>query len=176
MRVWASCFSIFCMSANSDPATVITSATHRRDGEHDPVFTTTLDDLQKAIDKSGNIPRDAVTMANLIMSTCINMLHTPFLMNTSPRGAQPSSLPSEPPVPASNLGMDSRKPEDLSKGSIRPAQSDSIDLPETRTVCISEIFANATAEAVSPHSLLSPSLPELAQVLTCGPVCNFSAV
>lgn len=140
------------MSANYYQATIITSATHRRDGEHDPVFTTTLDVLQKTIDKGGKSPQNALEMADLIMSTCINMLHTAFAMNTSSWGVEPGPLPSELPEPAS--GLDSlKKPEDLSKGSIRPARSVCIDGLVPHGVCISEVFATATAEAVSPHSL-----------------------
>lgn len=136
----------------SIPETIITSATHRRDSEYDPVFAASLEALREAIEGSGTSPKDAFSMADLVTNSCIGMLSRYFEMRSSPNGELSlrvingehgeHSFPGDKQPPQSK--------NDKAQSDIRrrlyPQASEP---PNVSRVCIKEAFTNVTAHAVS---------------------------
>ncbi|EGX93808.1 ankyrin repeat protein [Cordyceps militaris CM01] len=131
---------------------IITSATHRQDGECDPVFAAAFDALQKAIRTNGKMPSDAFEMAHFIMDACSNLFSRRFSMSST-RAQRSWSLSAGD---GDDRRGDRQSRSDRVSGFGRrglkreytgPLEKQAPDL--LSRVCIKEAFTAAIAEAVA---------------------------
>ncbi|ATY60105.1 ankyrin repeat [Cordyceps militaris] len=131
---------------------IITSATHRQDGECDPVFVAAFDALQKAIRTNGKMPSDAFEMAHFIMDACSNLFSRRFSMSST-RAQRSWSLSAGD---GDDRRGDRQSRSDRVSGFGRrglkreytgPLEKQAPDL--LSRVCIKEAFTAAIAEAVA---------------------------